>query len=570
MVLSSNIVVLLGSPLREGSSMACIKVQKLVSNPDGSIHSGSASIIDTVYDTNIKGNSRKKTREKLGKVIYINDKHTCGIFLSPTRGLIQYDSKEDRFSDVERDDPRIKDPDLFPEPPVHTEFGDSYLIFCFLKKCGLIDVLRAAFTSDVDYEKVLCHLIHGICRNKSHISCDDYFRKSFASYVLTDIPIEKLGSDSAYYQRMGDDNLKVAFFTNFVNYMRKSDPGFGIGCYVDSTPLPNDIRDNPFNALCSHGVTSTSIQTRLILVLDENTGIPVWFQVIPGNLLDLSTIMNVISDVAETLDVRIDSLVLDAGYVSKPLLQMFNLNSEMAEDINGRKKRRVMLARMPAKKGYPYKQLYNEVKRLIPNSKYQFDRHGHTYFGYCKAVRIFDCNELAYVYVDKDNALELARSNRLKDPQAYEKLSMAEKNWFDVKYGYFVLISNEEKSPSEILDDYFDRADIETAFKTSKAYLDILPLEKWTETRVLGKLFSDMIEEIVYLFLLKALTGEGIATTRLLGATSSLMCLKKRSGDIEVEVPNKIVRLFYKKMGVEIPSSFNLKEFCKNTLLLVK
>lgn len=113
--------------------MACIKIQKLALNDDGTIHSGSASIIKTTYDSSIRGNSRKRTHERLGKALYINDKHTCGIFLSPTRGVVQYDSKTDQFSSVERDDPRIKDPDLFPEPPIHTIFGDSYLIFCFLK-----------------------------------------------------------------------------------------------------------------------------------------------------------------------------------------------------------------------------------------------------------------------------------------------------------------------------------------------------------------------------------------------------------------------------------------------------
>ena len=545
--------------------MACIKIQKLVFNDDGTIHSGSASIIDTTYDSSIKGNSRKKTRERLGKVLYINDKHTCGIFLSPTRGVVQYDSRADQFTPVDRDDPRIKDPGLFPEPPIHTVFGDSYLVFCFLKKCGLIDVLRASFDTDTDYEKVLCHLVHGICKNGSHIACDDFFKKSFAAYALPDVPVERLGSDSPYFERMGDDRLKVTFFKKFIEYQRKTDPDFGIGCYVDSTPLPNDIRNNPFNALCSHGVASTSIQTRLVLVLDENTGIPVWFEVIPGNVLDLSTITTVISDVSETLNVRIDSLVLDAGYVCRPLIQMFHLPSEK-DPPEEESRRRTMLARMPAKKGYPYKQLYNELKRLIPNSKYQFDRHGHTYFGYRKTVRIFENYENAFVYVDKDNALELGRQNRMKDPETYEKLTMAEKNWYDVKYGYFVLLSNTDQSPADALDSYFARADIETVFKTGKEYLDILPLEKWTATRVKGKLFSDIIEEIAFLYLRKALAGEGIATTRLIGSTSSLMCLRKRDGDIEVEVPNKSVREFYKKMDVNIPSTFSLNAFIKDTL----
>lgn len=68
---------------------------------------------------------------------------------------------------------------------------------------------------------------------------------------------------------MGDDKTKIKFFTTFVKAMRRKDPQFGKGCYVDSTPLPNDITDNPFNALSCHGVASSSVQIRLALVLDE-------------------------------------------------------------------------------------------------------------------------------------------------------------------------------------------------------------------------------------------------------------------------------------------------------------
>lgn len=62
------------------------------------------------------------------------------------------------------------------------------------------------------------------------------------------------------------------------------------------------------------------------------------------------------------------------------------------------------------------------------------------------------------------------------------------------------------------------------------------------------------------------LLGVGIATTRLIGSTSSLMCLKKRNGYIEVEVPNKSVREFYKQLDIEIPSTISLKAFISNTI----
>ncbi|MBR1871791.1 MAG: hypothetical protein IJ795_01100 [Bacteroidales bacterium] len=40
---------------------------------------------------------------------------------------------------------------------------------------------------------------------------------------------------------------------------------------------------------------STSVQTRLVLVLDEETELPVWYDIIPGNVLDISTIMTVVN-----------------------------------------------------------------------------------------------------------------------------------------------------------------------------------------------------------------------------------------------------------------------------------
>ena len=108
--------------------MAFIKVQKLVLSEDGNVVSGSAAVVDTVYDSSVKGRSRHRVRERLGKVISISDDRKCGIFLSPTRGLVEYDSEKDLFAEVGRDDRRIAGLELFPEPETHTVLGDSYLV----------------------------------------------------------------------------------------------------------------------------------------------------------------------------------------------------------------------------------------------------------------------------------------------------------------------------------------------------------------------------------------------------------------------------------------------------------
>lgn len=548
--------------------MPHIKWQKVTLDTDSSIKSGSASILDTVYDAKRKGNCSHPVREKLGRVVWKANDGRSGIFLSPTRGLVEYNADTDTFSEVVRTDERVKDTVVFPDPVIHTVFGDSYLLLCFLEKCGLIGVLRDAFSKNQDYERVLAHVLHSVLKNKSRISCDDFMEKSFASYILGDIPITSLGSDTVYFKMMGKDQSRMAFFKSFVTHMRKKNPKFGRGCYVDSTPLPNDIHDNPFNALCSHGVASTSVQTRLVLVLDQKTGLPVWYQIMPGNVLDFSTIMSVMSDVAESLDIRIDELVLDAGYVNKDLIDAFNIDTEPYIDEDGEAIEQFMTARMPAKNGYPYKTLYHSTKNLFANAKYELIRQGHTYFGYRKEVEIFKRREYAYVYVDKDNALEGCRKYRYEHEKEYQEMADKDKNWYAVKYGFFILISNKKLEPDEMLDEYYGRTDIEGIFKTSKEYLDLLPLSKWTDQTVRGKILNDIIATIVFLQIRRKLTKIGISMTKLIGKTQSLMCMKKADGTIMVEVPNKQVRQFYKDLDITVPTSFKLEQFRASTILI--
>lgn len=546
--------------------MAYIEFRKIVHDEDGSVKSGSAAIKETVYDSSRKGRCYHPVREKLGKVIYIAPDNKSGIFLSPSRGLVQYDSVTDTFSEVKREDSRVSDAPLFTAPEVHTIFGDAYLLLQFWKKCGLLDVLRIAFPSNQDYERVLAHLLHTVAKDASKIACDDFIEKSFASYFMNDIPISSLNSDTAYFTKMGKDRTKMSFFKAFVSYMRESDPEFGRACYVDSTPLPNQTVNNPFNALCSHGLGSVGNQTRLVLVLDEETGLPVWYNIIAGNKLDISTLKEVTEDVAESLDIRIDSYVLDAGYVSQDVLLEYNIDTPPFPDPEGKERHKTLIARMPAKNGYPFHELYEQTRDHYVSAEYKFIRNSHTYFGEKKEITVFGVREYAYVYVDWDNALYLGRRWMLEHEDLYEKMDLEEKNWYSVKSGFFILVANKNKTPLEILEEYFGRCDIETVFKTGKEYLKLLPLCKWTDTTIRGKILSDCISLIADLLFRKELNGVGISTTKLFGKTQSLMCMKKRNGTIQVEVPNKQVKEYYKAMNIEIPSSVNQSKFTKDVI----
>lgn len=533
--------------------MAFIRVQKPKTDENGNIVGGSASVVESVYVPNKgKNHCRQKVRESLGKVVFMDPDRKAGVFLSKTRGLVQYDSVKDEFELVERGDERIDPGEVYPEPNVHTLFGDSYVLLEYLRINGMLRVLRnVACTRGEFYKHMLCHLVHGVLRDCARIRCDRFIERSYMSNVV-DMDLKHLRTDTPYFEMMGDYETKMSFFKGFVDLMRSTEPGFGRCCYIDSTPLPNSIGDLPTNRLCSHGISATSTQTRLVLVLDILTGLPVWFDLIPGNILDLQTIMKTMDGVSRNLDVTISDLVLDAGYVCKDVISAYNLDND-----NGK----TMIARMPNKKGYPYDELFDSTHRLFSNAKYSFVREKHTYFGIRKEIEIFGRREYAYVFVDDENASSAFKDLLSRRSDEYGSMKMKDKNRARYGGGFFILISNMEKTPSEILDDYFGRVSIEIVFKTAKGYLGLLPLNRQNEMTVNGKILQDVVDTTVFLMLRKLTVPTGRSLSDYIYDLQSVMAHRSGKDIITVEYINKRARNAFNVFGVDVVSSLVLDSY---------
>ena len=126
--------------------MSFIKAQKIVRDSHGVIKSGSASLVDAVYDTGRHtGHSRHAVRERLGKVLHLSADGKSGVFLSPTRGLVEYTSSTDTFTSVDSGDPRLP---AWVRPPVteiHTVFGTPTSCCFFWKNAGCSAFCEAFF-----------------------------------------------------------------------------------------------------------------------------------------------------------------------------------------------------------------------------------------------------------------------------------------------------------------------------------------------------------------------------------------------------------------------------------------
>lgn len=532
--------------------MAFIRVQNAKRDDNGIIIGGSASIVESVYlPKSGKNHCKQVTKESLGTIIYMEDRKS-GVFHSKTRGLVHYDAERDEFQPVERDDPRILYTGRTFESRLRTFFGDADAVMCLMESAGILRNLRnLAVDNDALYSKMVCHTLHGVLRDGSRIGCDRFIERSFISNVIAIEP-SVLRTDSRYFDLLGSFDLRVGFFKMFVREMKLREPSFGRGCYVDSTPLPNTISDLPTNRLCSHGLDSTGMQTRLVLVLDIVTGLPVWFELIPGNILDLSTIMAVTDKVSRLLDVRIEDMVLDAGYVCKDVISAYNLHDNSDK---------TLIARMPAKNGYGFDDLFSETRSLFSNAKYGFVRQGHSYFGIRKKVTLFGKEEYAYVYLDDENASSYYKDYLFKHAEEYEAMTMKEKNRVRYRGGFFVLVSNIDTSPDRLLDRYYGRTEIESVLNCGKEYIGMLPLDKHTEGTVNGKLMQDMVTLIVYLMVRKRTVPTGRSVSDYIYDLQAMDCYRADDDTLIVNTPNRQAKAAYSVMGANIPSKVSLKEY---------
>ena len=523
--------------------MAYIRCHGLTYNEDGSIKSGSASLLESVYIKDAKYHSKQVVRERLGKVIFLAKDKKSGIFLSPTRGLVAYDARTDTFTPV--NDEKHKDQETFSE--VHKVFGDAYLILCFMEKNGLLDLLKDVFTQNA-YKRVLCHLLYDVLRNGRQMTCEEFIENSFASDLFDDLSLPSLVHDEAYYKLMGKETIKERFFQAFIKWMRKKDPEFGQGCYVDTQALPYEMTGNPFNALNCHGNPAV----RLVMILDEKTRVPLWYEVIDGDPIDLYAINEVVKQVAKKLNVRIDAFALGRKYAFKELFQYVQKQDSS------------VVVRMPFLKDYPYKALYEHEKVKLDQSDYRFSYDGHLYFGDRVKLKLFDQDLYAYVYVDRTLAMNRYRAYLFEHEEEYT-FKNDDPDYLAIRFGYFVLLSNVIKQPIEILNAYMEKANDESLLKSDHDDFD-LSEEAWTNTTVRGMLLSQIMKSIVIMLMEDQLKKTSLSFTSLINKTTTLMSSVNRYGTLGIESASPACKECFERFGLIIPAHIKMKTLKKKIL----
>jgi len=311
-------------------------------------------------------------------------------------------------------------------------------------------------------------------------------------------------------------------------------------------------------AVNNHGGV-VSDEVRLILVVQKETGMPVFMRYVPGNVNDASTLVRTMTELGAQ-GVGAAYALIDSGYFTGPnvnemyeagldfmtrLPMNLNLYKDLKEEI---------LPDIRTRENFT---LYNDRKLFIRKAECELapGRKGYAY-------AVLDTDRK---YLEDGRGAAKAKAGGMSDAEAYD--SMADN-------GFFVLASNMDIPNKELLPTYYVRQVIEQFIDVGKNYTGMLPLRVHSEETFRGHILVSFIAAAVVQRLQNSLKdkgevkGRGKNKGRVLDkaptVTSALMSLRNQKCKVydDTILPceaQAIANKAYTLLGIDVPYAIPLK-----------
>ncbi|WP_135358332.1 hypothetical protein [Lactimicrobium massiliense] len=230
-----------------------------------------------------------KTYINLGRVID-KDRH---IFKNRARGILIFNPEDGSFNipDSSVILPAAKYPPV--KEKLILDFGDSCFLDQFIQIDGIKPVIDAVGCSNPDTLYTMIHY-YILCR-LANCHAKDWWEGNYASILYPNAELENQRI-SDFLAEIGDEEKLRRFFKAYVKYVLKSAGNFN-HILNDSTGLPNSVHF-PLTAISNHNGDINN-EIRLIYVTQQETGLPIYFRYIAGNIVDVSTLITTIAELEE-------------------------------------------------------------------------------------------------------------------------------------------------------------------------------------------------------------------------------------------------------------------------------
>jgi transposase len=384
------------------------------------------------------------------------------------------------------------------DTPVILNYGDSFTINACVERSVYSGLFKSVLPKQND--TLMSLICFKLLKSSAMSHAQTWASGNYASILYKNASMSSR-KISDFLKKLGDETVWRKFFQAYI----KATVGEKTGVIVDSTGLPNEI-NFPLSAWGNHGGVSER-ETRLIMVVEQNTGAPLYFRYMAGNIVDVSSLANTIEEL-KSMGVGASFAVIDAGYYSEA-----NVNELFKNGIS-------FLTRLPSGRVL-YKELVSSGAGDIEKPQYLI-RFGKRVL-YIKRVKVnlFSHDAYAYVVCDiKRRAEEItrffigAKEDGVPDDEINRELQAK---------GIFIIISSAEIPETDVLPLYYTRQKAENLFGISKNFLDLLPLRTHSVETFRGYLMLTFLSLIVYIEYKKMLAGK-YAVDEALMEMSNLMC----------------------------------------------
>ncbi|GHT94697.1 hypothetical protein FACS1894122_11570 [Alphaproteobacteria bacterium] len=393
-----------------------------------------------------------------------------------------------------------------------------------LQRSELADVFRAVLPTEQHTLNALLFfkiIVGDACKNAKI-----WYDGNYAKILF---PQAKLDSQriSEFLLQLGDEKVQRKFFETYLAQVAK----ISGDVVIDSTGMPNEI-DIPLTEYGCHGGEIES-ETRLIMVVDRVTHMPLYFRLVAGNIVDVSTFVTTFKLMSK-LGANPQMTIMDAGYYSEKNIQAL-FNSGIS-----------FLIRLPAGR-ILYKSLIKQTNTTLETAENAVAFNKRALF--IQKIKTEICEHTGYAYVCCDTKQRGQKMDKFIRDARQDNLSNAEISEKMPYIGKFVLVSDKEIGIDELLPLYYTRQVAENTFGFAKSSLNLLPLRVHSVETLRGYAF------LSYLALLLSvefqLNLRGLCSLQdALSAGHSQFCEVFGDDDVIPLEPSKQIKKIYSKLNL--------------------
>lgn len=422
------------------------------------------------------GKDVQKDFKNLGRVL---DKDGC-IYKSRERGVFRYDLETNTYGSAPAE---FVPPRTGRKESLILDFGDVYFLDHFIREKGLYSVIDTIGYGNPD--TLYAMIAYYVVCSAANCHAQNWWEGSYARILY---PKANLSSQriSSFLTSIGEESSQRRFFSEYFKLLG-SQGADTRNVLIDSTGLPNSIHF-PLTAINNHGGEINN-EVRLIYVVQQRTGLPLYFRYCPGNVIDAITLIRCIEEL-KAQGVPVKFAILDAGYYTE--LNIRELFKNKISFITRLKSNLVI-----------YKDLVREHLITLESKVNLVEYNGRYVYLKCVPIKLHEYNAYAYIGLDIERKADESRKifGKAKD------LKMDTSQVFDSmeKQGIFIIVSSRRIAPGNLLPLYYTRQQIEQVFDIGKNYAEMLPLRVQTEETFRGHLLLTFIVTIIVKLLQDAL-----------------------------------------------------------------